>query len=438
LLTNRKLESLVPADVGKRLTDSLSLFGTVRANVDGTVSVPFTYRYRFGGKLRDLRCGTWPEKALKEIRQERDLAKALLSERKDPGLVRRMAKLESAKEQQRLQSGISADAERLTINKLFDLWRHQELSGRRNGDAEVTRSFKKDILPVIGPRAAETIRRGDIAALLDVVVHRGAPIVANHLLGDLKQMFGFAITRNYLEADPTSHLKKADFGGKAKERDRVLSNTEVQELSIKIPDARLAKSTEHAIWTMLSTCCRVGELSMARWNDIDVVAGIWLIPAANSKNARAHTVYLSTFAKRHFKALHDLKTQHEWVFPNDKGDSHVSVKSITKQLNDRHRTVPMTNRSKATGTLLLSGGKWTPHDLRRTGATIMGDLGIRPDVIERCLNHVEPNRVRRIYQRQKLATEQKKAWTALGKKLSMLTKMPKAKTGSSGNQRGNR
>src|SRR5450631_2206152 len=133
------------------------------------------------------------------------------------------------------------------LNRLFDLWKQQELSARKNGAAEVTRSFNKDVLPKIGARAAETIGRGDIAALLDVVVNRGAPIVANHLLGDLKQMFGFAITRNYLEADPTSHLRKADFGGKAKERDRMLNDAEVRELVRKIPDAHLAKSTEHAI-----------------------------------------------------------------------------------------------------------------------------------------------------------------------------------------------
>ena len=54
-------------------------------------------------------------------------------------------------------------------------------------------------------------------------------------------------------------------------------------------------------------------------------------------------------------------------------------------------------------------------------------------MIERCLNHVEPNRVKRIYQRQKLAAEQKKAWSDLGKKLSTLTKVPKAKAETSRN-----
>ena len=70
--------------------------------------------------------------------------------------------------------------------------------------------------------------------------------------------------------------------------------------------------------------------------------------------------------------------------------------------------------------MILTGGKWTPHDLRRTGATMMGDLGIAPDVIEKCLNHTEENKVKRIYQRQKLEAEQGEAWQKLGERLSLL------------------
>jgi len=79
-----------------------------------------------------------------------------------------------------------------------------------------------------------------------------------------------------------------------------------------------------------------------------------------------------------------------------------------------------TNRTKATGALLLSGGGWTPHDLRRTGATMMGELGVTGEVIERCLNHVEQNRLKRIYQRHALKAEQRDAWRRLGSRLELL------------------
>lgn len=77
-------------------------------------------------------------------------------------------------------------------------------------------------------------------------------------------------------------------------------------------------------------------------------------------------------------------------------------------------------RSLHIDALALPGGKWTPHDLRRTGATMMGVLGVRPDVIEKCLNHVEQNKLVRIYQRQKLEAEQLEAWKLLGEHLKSL------------------
>lgn len=68
----------------------------------------------------------------------------------------------------------------------------------------------------------------------------------------------------------------------------------------------------------------------------------------------------------------------------------------------------------------MSGGAWTPHDLRRTGATTMGELGVMGEVIERCLNHVEQNKLKRIYQRHELKTEQREAWRLLGERIALI------------------
>ena len=53
----------------------------------------------------------------------------------------------------------------------------------------------------------------------------------------------------------------------------------------------------------------------------------------------------------------------------------------------------------------------------------MGNLLIQPDVIEKCLNHTEENKVKRIYQRQELKAEQAEAWRVLGERLSLLVTM---------------
>jgi integrase len=165
----------------------------------------------------------------------------------------------------------------------------------------------------------------------------------------------------------------------------------------------------------------VGELSRAQWVDVDLASGTCRIPAENAKNGKLHTVILSDFSVRHFRELHQISGRTNWCYPAENmNDSHVCVKSISKQVHDRQRTVPMKSRSKAAGVLLLSGGAWTPHDLRRTGATMMGALGVRPDVIEKCLNHVEQNKLVRVYQRQELKEEQQDVWELLGERLDAL------------------
>ena len=160
----------------------------------------------------------------------------------------------------------------------------------------------------------------------------------------------------------------------------------------------------------------------AQWQDVDFEAGTWTIPPENSKNAKAHTVFLSDFALQQFETLRSLASTDHWLFLDRSGNTHVCTKSITKQIRDRQRLEAMSNRTKNTGVLLLSDGGWTPHDLRRTGATLMGELGVRPDVIERCLNHIEQKKVTRTYQRQELRVEQKEAWMLLGKRLDILTR----------------
>ena len=82
---------------------------------------------------------------------------------------------------------------------------------------------------------------------------------------------------------------------------------------------------------------------------------------------------------------------------------------------------PMKNR-RHDNTLVLGAGKngaWTPHDLRRTGATLMQGLGVALEIIDRCQNHVLPgSKVRRHYLHHDYANEKREAWQVLGERLA--------------------
>lgn len=81
-------------------------------------------------------------------------------------------------------------------------------------------------------------------------------------------------------------------------------------------------------------------------------------------------------------------------------------------------------RRKHNNTLVLAGGKngnWTPHDLRRTGATMMQQLGISQDIIDRCQNHVMAgSKVRRHYFHHDYTDEKANAWNTLGNRLNLI------------------
>ncbi|MER2625294.1 MAG: tyrosine-type recombinase/integrase [Accumulibacter sp.] len=381
--------------------------------------------YRFksltGSGSRWFEIGTYPELPLKQAR----LRAAELAVKRQAGIDPIEEKKSAEATAAAIQTAAAAKAAaRLSVAGVLDRWQADYLSTKRkDGGAEIRRSFAKDVLPVLGGITAEDVSRGMVANLLDGVMRRGSPVIANYLLADMRQMFNFARARQIVEANPCDGLTKAQFGGAKVERDRVLSEDEIRELLAKIPGAKLQKRTEAALWIMLATGCRVGEISQARWPAVDLEGRVWTIPAEVAKNAKEHRVYLSAFAVKWFEVLKPTSGDSEWVFPaENKPGEHVCIKSITKQIGDRQREgPPMQNRSQAVASLKLSGGDWTPHDLRRTAATLTGELGTPPYVIERMLNHSQRNPLERIYQRQSLEAEQREGWRLLGERLELLT-----------------
>ncbi|WP_236232431.1 site-specific integrase [Pseudomonas tohonis] len=328
-----------------------------------------------------------------------------------------------AAEQAALEEAKSRQAARKTVQNLFDHWANVDLINRKDGGAEVRRMFEKDVLPYLGKLAVEDVKKGHITEVTDALLARGVNRMAKMIFSLMRQMFRFAVDRDLIDHDPTSSIRKAKIGGKEVERDRVLSEEEIRTLAKLAPEAGLLPSSEAAIWIALSTCCRIGELLNARWENVDLEKANWHIPGEQSKNGKAHNITLSPFAIQHFKRVLAFSSDSHWCYPNTQNSGPVCSKTVTKQLGDRQRLPDqgiLRNRSANAQALLLPGGKWTPHDLRRTGATIMTSLGVLPEVAERCLNHTEENKVKRTYQRHSYAKEMAEAWHILGKHLDQL------------------
>ena len=457
-LTVRAIESAKGRIEGYLLADGESLYLRVAPGGAKTWCV----RYMLDGKERQY---TLP----RPFGLRTDAGHLSLEDaRHEAAAIRAKARqgVDHRREQQQKRKDEDAVREReraasLTVQNLFDAWITDGVH-HKDGNKELRRRMEKDVIATLGSRELRTIVESDILYILRAIVERGAKRTALMVRDNCKQMFDWALARlpwkRLIELNPAGAIDDVMLVGRdyiEGEDTRPLADKEVSELRDKIQALRdayqmahvkrvapqsLEIRTELAIWIMLSTCCRVGEIARAKRTDVDLDAGTWIVPPPHSKNADPLTVYLSDFALRQFKALLALESDSEYLFPHSADPSrYADVKSITKQVYDRQlgksgRT-PLKNRAKAeaANALLLSGGGWTPHDLRRTASTIMESLGVLPAVIDRCLNHREQSdggkrisgskaKLRRTYQRYDYAREKREAWRLLGERLDLLTR----------------
>ncbi|SFB27981.1 protein of unknown function [Collimonas sp. OK607] len=457
-ITQKLLESIRANRSGETIRDEGNLFGRVRVKADGTVVVSFYYRFRFDEKLKDFSCGTWPGDSLSTIRANRDSARTRVGEGIDPGAQKKVTK-------QTVQESIVAKlaeielqrTQNLTVQNLFDAWLTDGVR-RMDGNLELQRSFKADVLPKIGNKPMKDLSEHDLRSVLRALVDRGVNRAAVVMRNNLTQMFSWAEKRQpwrklLVNGDPMDLIEiekivSPDYDMN-NQRDRIMSAAEIQELQDVFnrmqseydtaPNKRsttqpIDQVVQCATWIMLSTMCRVGEMSMARWEHVNFDSGAWFIPKENVKGKLEDLdVFLSSFALHQFRQLHVVTGHSEWCFPARNKEGHVCVKSISKQVGDRQVMFkkgrdgkprrPMKNR-RHDNTFVLGGGKngaWTPHDLRRTGATLMQSLGVSLEIIDRCQNHVLPgSKIRRHYLHHDYADEKREAWRLLGERLSLI------------------
>lgn len=453
-LTFRQLESLTEADDGKTLREDGGIVGKVRAGVRG-ITVLFRYEFKLNGRKHDHRLGSWPKKSLAELRAERDVAKTKVAKGIDPTKANKAAKIEA----QAAIAATIAEAERqatdnLTVADLFTEWLKDGVA-RQDGNAGLKRSFQKDVLPKIGKKTIRELSEKDLLAVLRSVRARGLNRTVVILNNDMGQMLrwgekrkpwrGLMVDGNPADLVDVEKLLDPDY---QEERDRVLSADEIRELRdifaklesdyADLPAGEkysgirpVTLRTQCALWICLGTLCRIGELLKAEWRHIDLDAGTWFLPAENTKGKRGkrqdHHVFLSPFALSQFKRLHAETGDTPFCFPSKTKTSHVCVKSVSKQVGDRqcrfkNRSKPLPGRQHNDTLVLADGanGDWIPHDLRRTGATMMQGLGISIDLIDRCQNHIMKGKVRRHYLHHDYAQEKAEAWRLLGERIEAI------------------
>jgi integrase len=239
---------------------------------------------------------------------------------------------------------------------------------------EASRMLRVDVLPKWYWRDARTITSREVIELLDIIVKRGAPVMANNLAQLLGHMFRFAIHRAIVVNSPVQLLYRP--GGKPRRRKRVLSEDELRSFVTNLPTICRKGKRAHVLMLLLLTMQRRGELAVAQWDEFDFARKRWTIPASHTKNRREHAVPLTDWAIAELKALKKHARGSRFVLPGKHLNRPANSKLITRGVQ---RLLPRF--------LAHEIEPFTPHDLRRTGRTTLGRLGVTPFIAERVINH---------------------------------------------------
>ena len=200
-----------------------------------------------------------------------------------------------------------------------------------------------------------------------------AKVSAGYAVRTLRPVLKWAEPRGYVSLDLSTFRRRTTVRPRARVLDR-------EELGRLLPVIRASKRPHAAaLLFMLLTLARREEVCTAQWAHVDLTARVWTIP--QTKNGNPHQVPLSTQAVTLLTALQGADAQ-----PGDL----IFVVTIRNKKDATVRTAPLGNWDRETKAIQVSSKTegWHRHDLRRTGATMLGELGELPDIIEAALNHV--------------------------------------------------
>jgi integrase len=430
----------------------------------------FFVSYHFEDASREMPLGIWPRVTLAAIRLQLDETKLRVQRGNDPAnqrkLVAKKLKVEKAqiiRQQQELAEHERQHAKsELTMTAMFKAW-HSEatVDNTLDGAKAVRRMFELHLLPHAGNTRLIDLTPGVIRKAIRTLIDVKKISTAISLHVYANAMFAWAAKRkpwrqlfdvNPVEEVDIERMLPADYQDWC---ERVLEDDEIIELRNRFQIIRntwdfhagprrgiarpIPREHELAVWITLATLVRINEICAAQWRaHIDFEKATWFIPASQSKNRKPFTIHLSAFALRLLRELHTLTGHTPYLLPHTKDAGKPVTTAILQcaigsrqshgkqwaRKNRNNQNAEVTARS-----LVLDGGPWSWHDLRRTGATLMQACGIDETIVDRCLNHshftvarnkrIDP-RLLKTYQRYDYEKEMCNAWRALGEYLTNL------------------
>lgn len=380
-----------PDKARARATDAGGLY----LEVSPSGSKRWFWKYYFDGKEKRLALGSYPTVTLKQARLDRDAARKVLASGADPAKRRQIERLEA-----QLQSvnTFEAVARELHATKASG-WSAQYA-------ARWLERMEKDLFPWLGAVPLPEITAPMLLNTLRRIEKRGARETAHTLRQTAGQVFRYGIATGRCERNPAPDLHGALQPLNVKHMAAILEPAKVGELMQAMHSYTGQPVTRAALLLSALLFQRPGNMRQMEWAEVDLNAGLWIIPAAKMKrtvygktNGRPHLVPLPEQALALLRELQPLTGSGPYVFP-----SLVSPKRPMSE-----NTVRLALRRMG-----YSNDDMTPHGFRAMARTIMVEkLNMHPDVIEAQLAHGKSGPLGAAYDRAEFMEQRRhmmKAW----------------------------
>ncbi|SFO06015.1 tyrosine-type recombinase/integrase [Xenorhabdus japonica] len=351
----------------------------------GGISWVFTYRLD-GKKLNRLTLGRYPDMPLKQARETRDKCRNWLASGKDPKLQFNLTMQESLKP--------------VTVKDAIEYWiEHYGRDNRVNIDAHISQ-LNKHIYPYIGNMALSDCKTQYWLQCFDRMKKK-APVGAGIIFQVCKQALKFCRVRMYAISHVLDDLTIPDVGERENKGDRFLTDNELGQLWSSVNSNIHEPYFNNLLKILIVFGCRTREIRLSKCSEWDFESMLWTVPKENSKTREKIIRPIPECMESFLKELVHKSNENDLLLGEFKIGNVVSYhgSNIWKKLEQSE--------------------KWTLHDLRRTLATKMNDMGIAPHIADQLLGHVLPG-VMAIYNRSQYLSEKLDALNRWCERLDLL------------------
>ena len=401
-LTTLEIKAAQP----KAKTYRVALGGSLFLVVHPSGSKSFEFRYRRGGKLYAMVIGNCDRIGLKAAQNERDHLRGQLADGLDPIAQRQIA---AEDERATLTAARTAAAVRkaaaqrdaLTVRAVADAWvRDTRAHWTLKHADQVEQSLRDHVYPDIGDRPMASVDPVQVLFILDKLLAEGKIETARRVRQRLDAVWEYAGLRHAVLNNPIAIAKreinkrvKAASKGSPSTNFPCVPQGEVPQLLRAMRSYVGTTVTRSLLWFVALTACRTGEARFATWEEFDLDAGVWTIPAARMKARRLHVVPLSPAAVRLLYELKKYSGDRSFVFPHprraDRPASENAILYVLAAIGYKDR---------------MSG-----HGFRQLFSTLANESGQwRGDVIEAALAHKEGDDVRASYNKAAYMDERRR------------------------------